>query len=74
MRSRVVGGVPRHRSEIGDLGSAASADAMYVLRLARRQHSQHSDPAVRPRCLDLIDELVVLQAGSIDQELDSLER
>jgi len=62
------------RDRVGDINTAASADAMYVVRLALRLHSQHSDPAVRQRCLDLIDELVVLQAGSIDQELDSLER
>ncbi|MCZ2819740.1 hypothetical protein O2V63_05305 [Modestobacter sp. VKM Ac-2977] len=66
--------VSAHRSEIADLASAASADAMYVVRLALRLHSQHSDPVVRQRCLDLIDELVVLQAGSIDEELDSVER
>jgi hypothetical protein len=37
-------------------------------------HAQHTDPDVRRRCLDLIDDLVVLRAHNIESDLDAFER
>jgi hypothetical protein len=37
-------------------------------------HAQHTDPILRSRCLDLVDQLVVLRAHGIDRDLDTIER
>ena len=39
-----------------------------------RIHAQHTDIQVRRRCLNLIDQLVVLRARNIESELDAVER
>lgn len=63
-----------HHREIGDIANSAAGDAMYVVRLALRMHAQHSDPEVRRRCLDLIDQLVEFRAYDIERDLDTIER
>jgi hypothetical protein len=66
--------VTAHKQDIGDISTAAAADVTYVVRLTLRMQAQHTDPDVRRRCLDLIDELVVLRAHNIESDLDSIER
>lgn len=66
--------VAAHQRDIGDISTAAAGDVMYVVRLTLRMHAQHTDPDLRRRCLDLIDQLVVLGAHSIESDLDTVER
>ncbi|MDP8978270.1 MAG: hypothetical protein M3N17_06795 [Actinomycetota bacterium] len=66
--------VAAHQQDIGDISTAAAGDVMYVVRLTLRMHAQHTDPDVRRRCLDLIDQLVVLRAHNIESDLDTIER
>jgi hypothetical protein len=66
--------VQAHGADIGDISTAAAGDAMYVVHLVLRLHAQHNDPAIRRRCLDLIDQLVAIRAHGIDQDLASIER
>lgn len=66
--------VAAHQQDIGDISTAAAGDVMYVVRLTLRMHAQHTDPNVRQRCLDLIDQLVVLRAHNIESDLDAIER
>ncbi len=66
--------VAAHKHEIGDIGTAAAGDVMYVVRLTLRMHAQHADPETRRRCLDLIDELILLGAHNIESDLNSIER
>lgn len=63
-----------HQHDVGDISTAAAGDVSYVIRLTLRMHAQHPDPGVRRRCLDLIDQLVVLRAHNIESDLDSIER
>lgn len=63
-----------HQHDIGDISTAAAGDVTYVIRLTLRMHAQYSDQDVRRRCLDLIDQLVVLRAHNIESDLDSIER
>jgi hypothetical protein len=65
--------VNAHRTSISDIATAAG-DAMFVVRLTLRMHAQHTEPTLRSRCLDLIDELVVLRAHGVDGDLDTVER
>jgi hypothetical protein len=66
--------VTAHQRDIGDIATAAAGDAMYVVRLALRMHAQHTDPELRRRCLDLIDQLVAFRAHDIERDLDTIER
>lgn len=66
--------VAAHQQDIGDIRTAAAGDVMYVTRLTLRMHAQHTDRDVRRRCLDLIDQLVVLRAHNIESDLDTIER
>jgi hypothetical protein len=66
--------VAAHQHDIGDFSTPAAGDVTYVVRLTLRMHAQHSDPQVRRRCVDLIDQLVVLRAHNIESDLDSIER
>jgi hypothetical protein len=66
--------VAAHKHDIGDISTAAAGDVTYVVRLTLRMHAQHTDPDVRRRCLDLIDDLVVLRAHNIESDLDAFER
>lgn len=66
--------VAAHQRDIGDIATSAAGDAMYVVRLALRMHAQHTDPELRRRCLDLIDQLVAFRAHDIERDLDTIER
>lgn len=66
--------VATYKTDIGNISTGAAGDAMYVVRLTLRMHAQHDDPQIRRRCLDLIDQLVVLRAHNIESDLDTLER
>jgi hypothetical protein len=66
--------VEAHGADIGDITTAAAGEAMSIVHLVLRLHAQHSDPNIRRRCLDLIDQLVAIRAHGIDQDLASIER
>jgi hypothetical protein len=66
--------VDANRTSIADIATAAAGDAMYVVHLTLRMHAQHTEPALRSRCLDLVDQLVVLRAHGIEGDLDTIER
>lgn len=66
--------VAAHQHDIGDISTSAAGDVMYVVRLTLRIHAQHTDANVRRRCLDIIDQLVVLRAHNIESDLDGIER
>jgi hypothetical protein len=66
--------VTAHQQDIGDISTAAAADITYVVRLSLRIHAQHTNPDIRRRCLDLIDQLVVLRAHNIEADLAAIER
>jgi len=63
-----------HKQDIGDFRTAAAGDVTYVVRLTLRMRAQNTDAEVRRRCLDLIDQLVVLRAHNIEADLDTIER
>mgnify|MGYP001267349719 CR=1 FL=1 len=66
--------VRTHQDAIGNIATSAAADAIDVVRLTLRIHAQHTDPEVRRRCLDLIDQLVMLRAHGIERDLETIER
>ncbi|MGB3411191.1 MAG: hypothetical protein WBA45_08325 [Microthrixaceae bacterium] len=66
--------VAAHQQDIGDLSTAAAGDVIHVVRLVLRMHAQYTNPDLRRRCLDLIDQLVVLGAHNIESDLDAVER
>ncbi len=66
--------VAEHQRDIGDIATRAAGEATYVVRLALRMHAQHTDPDLRRRCLDLIDQLVAFGAHEIERDLDTIER
>lgn len=63
-----------HQRDISDIATAAAGDAIYVVKLALRLHAQYTDPDLRRRCLDMIDQLVILGAHNIERDLDTIER
>lgn len=63
-----------HQHDIGDISTAAAGDVTYVVRIVLRMHAQHTQPEIRCRCLDLIDQLVALRAHNIESDLDAIER
>ncbi len=63
-----------HSSNIGDMRTSAAADVTQVVRLTLRMHAQSVDADTRRRCLDLIDQLLVLRAHGIESDLDAIER
>ena len=56
--------------DVGDIRTHASADSREIVRIVLRLHGQHSDPAVRDRCLDLVDQLLLHRAHGIEQGLE----
>lgn len=66
--------VRANREAIGDIATAAAGDAMDIVQLTLRMHAQHTNPEVRRRCLDLVDQLIVLGAHNIERDLDTIER
>jgi len=63
-----------HGAALADISTAAAGAGMNVVELAVRLHAQHADPDTRRRCLDLIDQLVVLGVYGIDDNLALIER
>lgn len=66
--------VAAHQHDVGDIRTAAAGDVPYVIRLTLRMHAQHTDPGVRSRCLDIIDQLVLLRSYNIESDLETIER
>jgi len=54
--------------------SMASAPGYHLVRILIRIHTQNREPAVRRRCLDLLDELLLLRAHNIDDAIAAIER
>ncbi len=66
--------VRKNQDSISDLSTSAAAHAHEVSRIVLRLHAQHEEPAIRNRCLDLIDELVTQDDLNVHRELAQLER
>lgn len=56
--------------DIGDIRTHASADSGEIVRIVLRLHGQHTEPAIRDRCLDLVDQLLLNRAYGIEQGLE----
>lgn len=56
--------------DIGDIRTHASADSGEIVRIVLRLHGQHTEPAIRDRCLDLVDQLLLNRAHGIEQGLE----
>lgn len=56
--------------DIGDIRTHASADSAEIVRIVLRLHAQHTEPAIRDRCLDLVDQLLLNRAHGIEQGLE----
>lgn len=63
-----------HRSEMGNIETSAAGDSRYVGELLLRTYSQSDERALRSRALDLIDELLLLEAYGIADLVTSAER
>jgi hypothetical protein len=63
-----------HQDSLGDLTSSSARMGHYLVPLVVRLHAQHSDPTIRRRCLDLIDQLVAAGAEGVDKGLAAVER
>jgi hypothetical protein len=61
-------------SAMGNLAKRAASDGHHLVRIVIRMLTQHTNPDIRRRCLDLIDHLLVLGAHDIDEALISIER
>ena len=57
-------------NDIGDMRTHASADSGKIVRIVLRLHDQHTEPAIRDRCLDLVDQLLLNRVYGIEQELE----
>jgi hypothetical protein len=66
--------VRNNNDSISDTSTRAAGHAYEVSKVVLRLHAQHEDPALRARCLDLIDELITLDAGNVQGELAQLGR
>jgi len=56
--------------DIGDIRTHASADSAEIVRIVLRLHGQHTKQAIRDRCLDLVDQLLLNRAYGIEQGLE----
>lgn len=56
--------------DVGDIRTSAAADSGEIVRIVLRLHGQHTEPAIRQRCLDLIDQLLLNRAYGIEQGLE----
>jgi len=54
--------------------SMASAPGYHLVRIIIRIHAQNREPDIRRRCLDLLDELLLLRAHRIDDAIAAIER
>ena len=66
--------IEEHGPSMGDISTKAAGDAVHISRLVLRLYVRSEDAEVRSRCLDMIDQLVVLGAHGIETDLDSTER
>jgi hypothetical protein len=66
--------VAKYSRDIGDIATGAAGTAMYVVRVAIRFHAQQSEPALRSRCLDVIDVLAASRAHGVEEGLEAIER
>ena len=64
----------KYGSEIGNIQTSAARHADAVTTLAIRAHEQTDDDATRERALNIIDQLVSVNAYHIDEALDQFER
>ena len=69
--TRLVG---ERRSELGDLRTAAAADARHLCTLVTRAYAQAASSAARTQALDLIDLLLLAGAYGIEDALGDAER
>lgn len=65
-------------SLIGDKGSniqfREASTASSIATLVVRQYAQTSDPALKRKCLDLIDQMEILNYMGMSDELDKIDR
>jgi hypothetical protein len=66
--------VAHDAEQLGDIRTSAAGDAFEITKTVLRVYAQHADPDLRRRCLNLIDDMVTLAAGGIDDELSGFER
>lgn len=66
--------IERNGEKIGDISTSAAAGAMYVVPVVVRFHAQVSDVALRKRCLDVVDQLVLHGAHGIEERLSQATR
>lgn len=66
--------IATHRDEVGDISTRAAGDVREIGELLLRTYSQSTDQDVRSRTLDLIDELLSLQAYGIADLVSAAER
>ena len=60
--------------DIGDIRTRVSADSGEIVRIVLRLHGQHTEPAIRDRCLDLVDQLLLNRAHGIEEGLEEHDR
>jgi hypothetical protein len=66
--------VALHREEVGNISTRAAGEVREVGELLLRTYSQSRDPKVRGRTLDLLDELLLVQAYGVDELVSAAER
>ena len=60
--------------ETGDISTATAGTSSTVASLLARVYSRTSDPAVRARCLDIIDRMALYRAYGLDAITDEFDR
>lgn len=63
-----------HGDDAGNIATHAAAEALQVSTILLRLYTQHEDPHLRRRCLDLIDAMITTGACGIRQQLTSIDR
>lgn len=58
----------------GDITTSAAGDSYIVSRLIMRLCSQSTEPGLVEKCLDVIDQMISVQAFGIDKTLEPFER
>ena len=66
--------IATHRTEMNNIATRAAGDARSVGELLLRTYGQTGDATVRARSLDLIDELLALEAYGISDLVNAAER
>ena len=60
--------------ETGDISTATSGSSRTVATLIARVYSRSTDPAIRARCLDIIDRMTLHRAYGLDAITDEFDR